>query len=586
MPSKNGTTPSLKALIPFMRPYRLHLVGAVIALIFTSLVTLSIGQGVRQLIDGGLSNGSSEGLTEAVLFFLMLVVLLASGTFCRFYLVSWLGERVTADLRKAVYNHVIHLDPGFFESNASGDIQSRITTDTTLIQTVVGSSVSIALRNALMLIGGIAFLFVTNAKFTLILLLVIPVVLIPIIFFGRRVRALSRHSQDRIADVGSLVNETLSSIKVLQAFNHQHQDSARFSNFVEDAFSVAIRRIIQRSALTFAVIILVFGSIAGLFWLGGQAVLSGEITGGELAAFVFYAVIVGVSTGSISEVMGDVQRAAGATERLIELLELDSAIQEPINPCVYHPDTAFSLKFDHVSFSYPTRPDHPAVKNITCHIAQGETVALVGPSGAGKSTLFDLILRFYDVSQGSIALSGVNIKDVNTALLRQQIALVPQQAVLFAGTIADNIRYGFPAEEHQVIAAAKAAHANEFIDDLAQGYQAWVGESGVRLSGGQRQRIALARAILRQPKLLLLDEATSALDSDSEYHVQQALAEITKDRTTLIIAHRLATVIDADRIMVLEQGSVVATGTHKELLASCDSYQRWSKRQFQDQAID
>ena len=583
MLSNNVTPPSLKALIPFLKPYRWHIAGASLALIFTSLVTLSIGQGVRQLIDGGLSNGSSEGLTDAVLFFLLLVVLLASGTFCRFYLVSWLGERVTADLRKAVYNHVIYLDPGFFETNASGDIQSRITTDTTLIQTVVGSSVSIALRNFLMLVGGVAFLFLTNAKFTLILLLAIPLVLIPILFFGRRVRALSRHSQDRIAEVGSLVNETLSSIKVLQAFNHQHQDSHRFSGFVEEAFDVAILRIIQRSALTFAVILLVFGSIAGLFWLGGHAVLSGEISGGELAAFVFYAVIVGVSTGSISEVMGDVQRAAGATERLIELLQMDSAIREPLNPVSLDTHVPFSLQLNNVSFSYPTRADQLAIDTCNLTIEQGETVALVGPSGAGKSTLFDLILRFYDVEKGRITLSGVDIKTLSTDVLRQQMALVPQQAVLFAGTIADNIRYGYPASEQELAAAAKAAHANEFIDELADGFNAWVGESGVRLSGGQRQRIALARAILRQPKLLLLDEATSALDSDSEYHVQQALKEVTKDRTTLIIAHRLATVIDADNIVVLDQGSIIAQGTHETLLKTCESYQRWSIRQFQNQ---
>jgi len=328
---------------------------------------------------------------------------------------------------------------------------------------------------------------------------------------------------------------------------------------------------------------LVFGSIAGLFWLGGHAVLSDEISGGELAAFVFYAVIVGVSTGSISEVMGDVQRAAGATERLIELLQMDSAIREPLNPVSLDTHVPFSLQLNNVSFSYPTRADQLAIDTCNLTIEQGETVALVGPSGAGKSTLFDLILRFYDVEKGRITLSGVDIKTLSTDVLRQQMALVPQQAVLFAGTIADNIRYGYPASEQELAAAAKAAHANEFIDELADGFNAWVGESGARLSGGQRQRIALARAILRQPKLLLLDEATSALDSDSEYHVQQALKEITKDRTTLIIAHRLATVIDADIIVVLDQGSIIAQGTHETLLKTCESYQRWSIRQFQNQ---
>ena len=572
---------ALKPVLGFMKPYKLRVFGAMLALTFTAGVTLSIGQGIRLLIDGGFSSDSSAQLAESVEFFMTLVVLLAFGTFARYYLVSWIGERVTADMRKAVFNHIISLHPGFFESTSSGEIQSRITTDTTLIQTVVGSSVSVALRNILMFLGGMIWLFITNAKFTLILLGTVPLVIVPIIFFGRRVRNLSRNTQDKIADVGSYVNESISNIKTVHAFNHQRADRDRFGEHVESAFDVAVTRIVQRAWLTVAVIILVFGGISVMMWTGGQDVQAGVISGGDLAAFVFYAVMVAGSLGSITEVLGDLQRAAGATERLIELLHMDNLIVAPAKPAVLPPDPQADIELRNVSFSYPTRPDHLAIDNVSLRVGKAKTLALVGASGAGKSTIIDLLLRFYDVQQGEIFFDGVNIRDLDPLELRQHIGLVPQQPTLFSGTVIDNIRYGTPdASYEEVIAAAKAAYANDFIEKLPNGYDSQVGEAGIRLSGGQRQRLAIARAILKSPDLLLLDEATSALDADSEYMVQKALDALTKERTTIVIAHRLATVINADEIAVLDQGRVVATGQHDELLKHSDLYRRWADLQF------
>lgn len=572
---------ALKPVLGFMKPYRWRVLGAMLALAFTAGVTLSIGQGIRLLIDGGFASDSSAQLADSVEFFMTLVVLLAFGTFARYYLVSWIGERVTADMRKAVFNHIIALHPGFFESTSSGEIQSRITTDTTLIQTVVGSSVSVALRNLLMFIGGMIWLFITNAKFTLILLGTIPLVIVPIIVFGRRVRKLSRNSQDKIADVGSYVNEAISNIKTVHAFNHQSADRQRFGEHVEQAFDVSVTRIAQRAWLTVAVIILVFGGISVLLWAGGQDVQAGVISGGDLAAFVFYAVMVAGSMGSITEVLGDLQRAAGATERLIELLHMDNLIVAPDQPLSL-PDTAQAdIEMRQVSFSYPTRPDHLAVNEVSLRVGKGKTLALVGASGAGKSTIIDLLLRFYDVQQGEILFDGVDIRQLDPIQLRQHIGLVPQQPTLFSGTVIDNIRYGTAdASFEEVVAAAKAAYAHDFIERLPNGYDSQVGEAGVRLSGGQRQRLAIARAILKNPELLLLDEATSALDADSEFMVQKALDSLTKTRTTIVIAHRLATVVNADEIVVLDQGRVVATGQHDDLLKSSELYRRWADLQF------
>ncbi len=575
----------LKPLIGYLRPYSKQIIAALIALTFTAGITLSLGQGIRILVDQGFS-GSPEDLNYAVSIFLVLAVLLALGTFVRFFLVSWIGERVCADLRKAVFNHVVGLHPSFFESNGSGEIQSRITTDTTLLQSVIGSSVSIALRNILMFIGGVIWLLITNVKLTAIVLISVPLVLVPIIFFGRRVRKLSRSSQDRVADAGSYVGEALRNIKTVQAFNHQAADRQRFDQYAEDAFNVAVRRITQRSWLSTIAITLVLGSIGGMIWVGGNDVVKGVMSAGELAAFLFYAMMVAVSVAAVSEVIGELQRAAGATERLMELLAADNLISAPAQPALLPEPLRGQLELQNIHFCYPSRPQQPAVDNLALSIPAGSSMALVGASGAGKSTLFDLILRFYDPQSGGILFDGVDISLLDPQVLRQHIAIVPQQPVLFSGNVWDNIRYGRPdASDEEVKAAAKAAYAAEFIKTLPQAYDSDLGEGGVRLSGGQRQRIAIARAVLKDPEILLLDEATSALDAESEYMVQQALEELMKNRTTLVIAHRLATVINVDNIAVMERGRVVEMGSHSELLGKSPLYARWAKLQFDETAL-
>jgi len=577
----------MSSMMRFLKPYTWYVVAAVAALIFTAAITLSLGQGLRLLVDQGFGEGAAASLDGTIGLFMVLVVLLAMGTFARFYLVSWIGERVSADLRREVYSHVVQLHPGFFETNLSGEIQSRITTDTTLIQSVIGSSVSMALRNTLIFIGGIILMSITNLKLTGIVLLSVPLVIGPIILFGQRVRALSRTTQDKVATFGSFVGESLKNIKIVQAFNHQWIDSNTFADQVEDAFEVAIKRIKYRAWLTMVVIAMVFGAIGFMLWVGGHDVIEGVISAGELAAFIFYAMMVAMSVGVISEVYGDLQRAAGATERLLELLQATNLIQAPALATDLAEPVEGSLTLENISFYYPSRPETAAIDSLSIALKAGSSIALVGSSGAGKSTLVDLILRFYDVQSGVIRFDGVDIRELEPKALRSHIALVPQQPVLFSTTVLENIRYGQPdASDEAVREAAHAAYADEFIDALPEGYNSFVGEAGVRLSGGQRQRIAIARAILNNPKLLLLDEATSALDAESEFKVQQALERLMRDRTSIIIAHRLATVVNVDTIAVLDHGKLVATGSHQQLIHSSPLYARWANLQFGETQVD
>ncbi|MBV7490683.1 MULTISPECIES: ABC transporter transmembrane domain-containing protein [Pseudomonas] len=568
----------------FIAPYRWQAFGALLALIVTAGITLSMGQGIRLLVDEGFMTQSPHLLNQSIGLFMLLVAGLAIGTFARFYLVSWIGERCVADIRRNVFNHLIYLHPGFYEDNRSSEIQSRLTADTTLLQSVIGSSLSLFLRNLLMVIGGIVLLFITNPKLTSIVVVALPLVIAPILIFGRRVRNLSRLSQDRIADIGSYVSETLGQIKTVQAYNHQAQDERRFAVTVEEAFNTARKRIFQRAWLITLVIVLVLGAVGVMLWVGGMDVIAGRISAGELAAFVFYSLIVGSAFGTLSEVIGELQRAAGAAERIAELLRSENIILPPVADAVKLPERVNGqLQLHNVRFSYPSRPENYAVDGLSLTVNAGETLALVGPSGAGKSTVYDLLLRFYDPAEGRILLDGVPLTQLDPLDLRRCFALVSQTPALFFGSIEENIRYGNPqATLAEVQEAAKVAYAHDFIEAMPNGYQTHLGDGGLGLSGGQRQRLAIARALLVDAPILLLDEATSALDAQSEHLIQQALPTLMKNRTTLVIAHRLATVKNADRIAVMDQGKLVAVGTHLELIASNALYARLAALQFSD----
>ncbi len=575
---------SLLPIFAFIKPYKWMVVAALGALLVTAGVNLSLGQGVKFVIDHGFIAGSQAQLQQAVLVLIGLISLLAVGTFSRFYLMSWIGERVSNDIRKAVFNRIVTLHPSYFEENRSGELMSRLTTDTTLLQSIIGSSFSMALRSALMLVGGLVMLLVTNLKLTLVVVACVPLVLVPMMVFGKKVRKLASSSQDAIADISTYAGEIIQNIKVVQSYSHEQREQHAFALETEKAFNVAKSRIKQRSFLIAAVIFLTFSAISVMLWVGGSDVLAGTMTGGELGAFVFYAIMVAMAVATVAEVYGELQRAAGAAARLLELLAVKSEIENPVTPqdekLLIKTDSP-AIALENISFNYPSRPDVSALNKINLTIEQGKTVAIVGPSGAGKTTLFELLQRFYDPAHGEIKFHDVNIKDISLTTLRDKMGMVAQNPILFSSDVMHNIRYGNPnATDEQVYAAAKHAHADEFIKQLPQGYNSFLGEQGVRLSGGQKQRIVLARAILKDPEILLLDEATSALDAQSEHHVQAALEHLMQNKTTLIIAHRLATVKHADAIVVMENGEIKATGSHQQLLASSPLYQRLCELQF------
>ncbi len=568
----------LGGLLPFMRPYRGRFVLAGLSLLVAAAATLLLPVAFRYLIDHAFTQRQAVDGYFLALFGLASV--LALFTALRFYLVSWLGERVTADLRSAVYRHVVGMSPEYFETLQTGEVLSRLTTDTTLVQTVVGTSLSMGLRNVLLMLGGLVMLAVTSPSLTGYILLTLLLVIVPILVYGRRVRALSRSSQDRIADSSAMAGEALNAVQTVQAFAQERHEVARFDASVTRSFDTALARILARSQLTALVILLVFGAIVFVLWLGAHAVLAGQMSSGQLAQFILYAVVTAGAIGAVAEVWGDLQRAAGATERLLALLAQRSPVQPPAQP-QWLPPEGEGLQLDNVTFAYPSRPGQPSLQGLNLQVRPGEHVALVGPSGAGKTTLFQLLLRFYDPQVGRIRLNGVAIDQLDPAALRRHIGIVLQDTVIFAASALENIRYGRPdASDDEVIAAARAAAAHDFIEKLPEGYHSFLGERGVRLSGGQRQRIAIARAILKNPPVLLLDEATSALDAESEQLVQQALEHAAAGRTTLVIAHRLATVKQADRIIVLEGGRIVAEGRHEQLLQTSPLYARLAALQF------
>ncbi|EGT3627119.1 ATP-binding cassette domain-containing protein [Morganella morganii] len=567
-------------IMGFLKPYKLKVVAAIICLMIGSLAWLSLGQGVRLMVDEGFVRDNAQRLNEIILLVLGITAVSGTAVFCRFYLMTWLGERVSADIRLTVYNQLLKLSPAFYAKVRTGEVISRFTADSTLLQTVVGSSLSMALRSSVTVLGGLVMMGITSVKMTLLVLLAVPLVLGPVIFFGRKVRMLARESQDRVADLGAYVDETLHEIHTVQAYGHEDKDRSLFNTRVEDVMSAASGRIRYRALLISTVMFLSIAAIAMVTWVGAHDVMAGKMTGGELSAFMFYAVMVAGAVATISEVIGEIQRASGAAERLIELAETPVDIPVVVHPIALPAKVSGELVIEGLNFAYPEH-DALVLKQLNMAIAAGERVALVGPSGAGKSTLFQLLQRFYVPSAGSIRLEGIDIAKLLPQELRAQFALVPQDSVIFATSVLENVRYGrVDATEQEVIDACIAARAHEFISEFTDGYQTYLGERGVRLSGGQKQRIAIARAILADRPILLLDEATSALDAVSEQKVKQALDVLMAGKTTLIIAHRLSTVINADRIFVFDKGEIVACGRHQELMQSNALYREFASLQL------
>ncbi len=577
---KSRRVGALAELWPFLRPYKAMLVAALLALVLTATISLVLPVAVRRVVDGfGASNG--QILDSYFLGALAVAGLLALGTGLRYYLVTRLGERVVADIRKAVFARMISMSPAFFENIMTGEVLSRITTDTTLILSVIGSSVSVALRNALIFAGGLVLMLFTSAKLTMLVLLIVPAVIVPIIVLGRRLRVLSRENQDWIAASSGSASESLLSVQTVQAFSQEDNTRREFARVTENSFESAKRRIATRAVMTVIVIALIFSGVVGVLWIGARDVRAGDMSVGELVQFLIYAIMVAGSVAALSEIWGELQRAAGATERLVELLNADDEVADPAAPAVLKRPVAGEIAFENVSFNYPSRPDQAALREVSFTVSPGETVALVGPSGAGKSTIIQLLERFYDPQSGRISIDGLGLAQMRRSDFRREIALVPQDPVIFAASARDNIGFGRPgATEDEIIAAARAAAAHGFLSALPQGYDTYVGERGLMLSGGQKQRIAIARAILRDAPILLLDEATSALDAESELEVQRAVEAMAAERTTLIVAHRLATVKKADRILVFDNGRIVAEGTHDTLVDQDGLYARLARLQF------
>ena len=576
----------LRPLWAVIAPYRLRVVGALLAMALATGAVMALGQGMKYLVDEGLVAGQTQNLDRGVLVLFAIAMVLALASYSRFYLVTSIGERVVADLRKRVFGHLLTLSPAFFEITRTGEVLSRLTNDTTLLQGVVGSSLPFAMRNLMLVVGGLVLLFVTSIELAGIILLVVPLVVLPIIFLGRRVRALSRVAQGRVADVTAEANETIHAIRTVQAYNHEHLDALRFDSHIEVAFTAALAWIRARARLTAVVMLLVFGAVCLGVWIGGYDVLNHQITAGQLLTFIFYAVVVASAVGGLGESWGDLQRAAGAMERLSELLATEPTIAPSVSPLALPVSARGAVSFEGVAFSYPLRPERRSVEGMDLQVVPGEKLALVGPSGAGKTTVFQLLLRFYDPQAGRICFDDIDIAKADPAEVRRRISLVPQEPVIFSHSAMENIRYGRPeASDDEVRAAAEAAFAAEFLDRLPEGLATPLGERGVRLSGGQRQRIAIARAILRSPALLLLDEATSALDAESEQVVQKALERLMEGRTTIVIAHRLATVQKCDRIVVMDHGRIVAIGSHGELVRQGGLYARLAALQF-DQPLE